>query len=421
MGTVQLVQPLNVDAGTKGTQLAATKKGKNDFLNTLKSTLETQEETPNEQPDTSTIKDKLLGILNKGQEEVKALSETLQNSNVSDTGVAEMKQTLDGLLNLLTHAKMLLKNEEMQPEALENELKKILDTLQTLDGSEVVLDAAILSPQLMTELKTVYTALKEPSGVGGLIVNSKTEPFIFPKKPNADLVQKLETVTVSQQNTNEEIQTVKDSGQAHNEKAVGESLKNMLSDQSSSNNSDQQKEGTAKPLVFNSGPMNKVQQFLLHTKNDGDTSVQQQIMNQIKAVIGQGQLKNLADGSLQLTVKLNPEHLGGVQVVLQQTDEGIVATLTAQSTATKDLIQSQLTHLKHSLAASGLNFHKIDVFVADSTPSGNAQQDNHSQQDQQQQERESQHSQGYYWQDSDDELSDYSFEEWLTQREGVIT
>lgn len=169
------------------------------------------------------------------------------------------------------------------------------------------------------------------------------------------------------------------------------------------------------------GPVHKIQQFLIHA-DQKPTSPGVQILQQVREVISKGIIKPLPAGGLELTVKLHPANLGTVQVVLTQNDAGLQAVITAQNGSTKDLLQSQLTQLKQSFAAIGINVQKIDVGQfnpAGQTPSqfsGQAfqQSGGDGRSDQGHSDQDSQHSDADYFNIE----PETSFEEWL--REGGI-
>ncbi|MGV3489416.1 MAG: flagellar hook-length control protein FliK [Tuberibacillus sp.] len=108
------------------------------------------------------------------------------------------------------------------------------------------------------------------------------------------------------------------------------------------------------------GPMNKIQQLIFHSEGKPQ-SAGAQILDQVRSILAQGNIKPLPNGGLQLTIQLKPESLGTVQVVLTQTDAGLQATITAQNQATKELLQSQLSQLKQSFTAMGVQVQKMDV------------------------------------------------------------
>lgn len=138
-------------------------------------------------------------------------------------------------------------------------------------------------------------------------------------------------------------------------------------------------------------PLDKVQQFLFHqsTAVQPEPSPADQIANQIKALMSQGALKS-SEGQLSINLNLHPDNLGAVQLAITQTDGGLTASITAHSSLTKDLIDSQLTHLQQALQASGIEVYKLDVNLAP-TPSGQSDPTYQPPQDQGQGRNQGQH------------------------------
>jgi len=117
-----------------------------------------------------------------------------------------------------------------------------------------------------------------------------------------------------------------------------------------------------------SGPMNEVHQWAVHT-NGKPPAIGTQIIDAVKALMAKGMLKPLPQGGLQLSIQLKPEHLGTINLVLTEKDGGLTAVLTAHNEVTKDLIESQLSQLKQSLATLGIQIQKVDVLNAYALPS----------------------------------------------------
>lgn len=110
---------------------------------------------------------------------------------------------------------------------------------------------------------------------------------------------------------------------------------------------------------FSSGPMSKIQQLVLHGQSAPTRAVD--IVEQVKAAVTKGNFKTLADGSMQLSIKLHPAHLGELQIVLVKNETGLDVTLIAHTEAAKKLLESQLGDLKQSFQTLGMNVHKIDI------------------------------------------------------------
>ncbi len=75
----------------------------------------------------------------------------------------------------------------------------------------------------------------------------------------------------------------------------------------------------------------------------------------------------------KLTMVLNPESLGKVQIQLANSREGVTAEFLVSSQGVKDILDSSLTQLKETLSAQGV--HVNDVSVKVSTPQNPSQMD----------------------------------------------
>ncbi len=83
----------------------------------------------------------------------------------------------------------------------------------------------------------------------------------------------------------------------------------------------------------------------------------------------------VVDGKGELTVKMQPEHLGKLQIVLGKDDAGLMtAKMIVESVAVKELLESKMQNLKDHLENSGMPFGSFDVDVK----GGNAQAQNES-------------------------------------------
>lgn len=80
----------------------------------------------------------------------------------------------------------------------------------------------------------------------------------------------------------------------------------------------------------------------------------------------------------RLTVRLRPDELGQLEILFEQTDQGLTARIVADNPETSQLLGSQVQNLQTSLAAKGISCSHIDVVYAQSASS----QDNPFQQHQ---------------------------------------
>ena len=75
----------------------------------------------------------------------------------------------------------------------------------------------------------------------------------------------------------------------------------------------------------------------------------------------------------KLTMVLNPESLGKVQIQLTNSGDGMIAEFSVASQQVKDLLDSSITQLKDTLSAQGVHVNDMSVKVSHSE--NNAQMD----------------------------------------------
>ncbi|GAB6124439.1 flagellar hook-length control protein FliK [Humidesulfovibrio idahonensis] len=105
--------------------------------------------------------------------------------------------------------------------------------------------------------------------------------------------------------------------------------------------------------------------------------------------VTQAMLKDLGQGRKQLTVELDPENLGKVQVMLQVKGKEVTAVISAEDSGTAAMLQSNMEGLRKSLEDKGLTVQSMEVQTGlasrqDQQTAFNAEQ--HNQQAQEQQE-----------------------------------
>ena len=83
----------------------------------------------------------------------------------------------------------------------------------------------------------------------------------------------------------------------------------------------------------------------------------QQVFQQVES----GMLRNLADGTKQLTIQLNPENLGAVSVLLSVKNKELTAILRPESPEAAKAIEDQLHTLRLTLEQQGLKVERLEV------------------------------------------------------------
>lgn len=109
-------------------------------------------------------------------------------------------------------------------------------------------------------------------------------------------------------------------------------------------------------------PMSKVQQFALFVKQSPNQTVnQQQFIDEFQKIIAKSNFTTDSGGTQKLLIKLYPEHLGSLRIEILQKDNMMVAKILASNTSAKDLIESQVSSLKHSFTTQNIQIDKIEV------------------------------------------------------------
>jgi flagellar hook-length control protein FliK len=107
------------------------------------------------------------------------------------------------------------------------------------------------------------------------------------------------------------------------------------------------------------------------TPPSGDTAFQKTVMNQIVEKVA---FRSVNDRS-EMRIQLKPDALGDVRMRIVSEKNALVVQMIANKLETKEIIESQLHHLKAELDKQGLTVNKIEVMVG----SNNDQQDGRGQ------------------------------------------
>lgn len=95
-----------------------------------------------------------------------------------------------------------------------------------------------------------------------------------------------------------------------------------------------------------------------------DTSSSQvareQLIQKLEGILSKSQ-SSFVNGNQQITIRLNPEHLGTLHIKLQETQHGLVAKLVAHSKSSASLLESGVTALKQNLVNANILVDKIEV------------------------------------------------------------
>ncbi|WP_257350052.1 flagellar hook-length control protein FliK [Pseudalkalibacillus decolorationis] len=161
-------------------------------------------------------------------------------------------------------------------------------------------------------------------------------------------------------------------------------------------------------IPTNTTIMGKVQQYILHVPQEQVST--SSFVQELTKIINRGRMLTLPNGQTQLSIKLFPEQLGTLDVQIFQRNGEIAAKIIASTAQAKDLIESNLHQLRHSLGGQNIAVDKIEVthhtpeWVNDKQ---NREERNQPDSQHQEQGRES----------TKDKPKDESFEQWLKEME----
>ncbi|MGP4080226.1 flagellar hook-length control protein FliK [Pseudalkalibacillus sp. R45] len=119
--------------------------------------------------------------------------------------------------------------------------------------------------------------------------------------------------------------------------------------------------GTTSGLFSVTSPtnMSKVEQFILHAPQEHTPSTQ--FGNELAKLLNRGRIMTLPNGSTQLSIKLFPENLGSLDIQIVQRNGEIAAKIIASTVQAKELIETNLHQLRHSLQGQNITIDKIEI------------------------------------------------------------
>ncbi|MFK3938699.1 flagellar hook-length control protein FliK [Alkalihalobacillus sp. NPDC078783] len=104
----------------------------------------------------------------------------------------------------------------------------------------------------------------------------------------------------------------------------------------------------------------RVQQQPEALKAEGQAD-ERRFVKTLQRILQQGSMIQRPDGQTSFTLKLFPEHLGKLQILVIQNGQKLAAQIIAESSATKDLVERSLPQLRQALHSQNLTFDQIDV------------------------------------------------------------
>ncbi|HET7522133.1 MAG TPA: flagellar hook-length control protein FliK [Bacillales bacterium] len=113
---------------------------------------------------------------------------------------------------------------------------------------------------------------------------------------------------------------------------------------------------------IDSGPMHKLQQFILHVRQGGGAAQEQQFVRDFQHILAKSTFTG-DSGRQVLTIRLHPRHLGTLNVQLIQHNGQMTATLLTSTVAAKHLVESHLHQLQGAFASQNLHVDKLQVML----------------------------------------------------------
>ncbi|MDV2685432.1 flagellar hook-length control protein FliK [Alkalihalophilus lindianensis] len=126
--------------------------------------------------------------------------------------------------------------------------------------------------------------------------------------------------------------------------------------------------------------MTRTQQAVIHIGEQLPREVQQeQLLKQFQQLMQRGVFKANEAGMNHFSVKLFPAHLGRLDIQLTQIEGVLVARLLTSSATAKELVESQLQHLRQAFINQQLNVERVEVVNQHQTSVKDDQQSNKDQ------------------------------------------
>ncbi|MED3828266.1 flagellar hook-length control protein FliK [Priestia megaterium] len=129
------------------------------------------------------------------------------------------------------------------------------------------------------------------------------------------------------------------------------------------------------PSSFGSGEMPRLQQFSIYL-GQAKSEYQQSsnLVNDLGKIWSKASFST-EEGTSKLFIKLFPKQLGAISIEMLQKDSETVARIVVSSAKTKELLDSNLSTLRHGLASQHVSIDKIDVLLSEQAMSYNNEND----------------------------------------------
>ncbi len=129
------------------------------------------------------------------------------------------------------------------------------------------------------------------------------------------------------------------------------------------------------PSSFGSGEMPKLQQLSIYLgQAKPDYQQSSNLVNELQKIWSKASFST-EEGTPRLLIKLFPKQLGAISIEMLQKDSETVARIVVSSAKTKELLDSNLSTLRHGLASQHVSIDKIDVLLSEQAMSYNNEND----------------------------------------------
>ncbi|MBG9474971.1 flagellar hook-length control protein FliK [Priestia megaterium] len=126
---------------------------------------------------------------------------------------------------------------------------------------------------------------------------------------------------------------------------------------------------------FGTGEMPKLQQFSIYLgQAKSDYQQSSNLVNELEKIWSKASFST-EEGTFKLFIKLFPKQLGAISIEMLQKDSETVARIVVSSAKTKELLDSNLSTLRHGLASQHVSIDKIDVLLSEQAMSYNNEND----------------------------------------------
>jgi flagellar hook-length control protein FliK len=136
--------------------------------------------------------------------------------------------------------------------------------------------------------------------------------------------------------------------------------------------------------TFGTGEMSKIQQFSIYLgQAKSDYQQSSNLLNELQKIWSKASFST-EEGTSKLLIKLFPKQLGAISIEMLQQDNETVARIVVSTAKTKELLDSNLSTLRHGLASQHVSIDKIDVLLSEQAMAYN----NENEQQKERQEKE---------------------------------